>query len=243
MYQNIVLHIPHNSVFIPEQLENLNSKAIATIRSNSFYLVDNHALPLFLPTAAHPRIHSIVAPYTRMLVDMERMPDDPLESKGFGIVSQWAIDALGENFRQQALAWYQQYHHITATKLNALVSPLLIDCHSFSSHPTPLCPCPPDIDICIGWNEDDTAPAPPLLDRIVSYFIDCGYSVGINNPFSNSKTFPEAKAYHSLMIEINKRCYMDEQTLNCSSNFAHLHDRLQWLYSVIMNYNSAPSCR
>ena len=219
------------------------SRCTGSPKSLPFYLVDYHTLPLFLPTAANPSIHSIVAPYTRMLVDMERMPNDPLEAKGFGIVSQWAIDALGEDFRQQALAWYQQYHHITATKLNALVSPLLIDCHSFSSHPTPLCLCPPDIDICIGWNEDDTAPAPPLLDRIVSYFIDCGYSVGINNPFSNSKTFPEAKAYHSLMIEINKRCYMDEQTLNCSSNFAHLHDRLQRLYSVIMNYNSAPSCR
>lgn len=58
MYQNIVLHIPHNSVFIPEQLENLNPKAIAIIRVNSFYLVDYHTLPLFLPTAAHPSIQS-----------------------------------------------------------------------------------------------------------------------------------------------------------------------------------------
>ena len=242
MYQNIVLHIPHNSVIVPEQLENQNPKAIAVLRSKSFYLVDYHTLTLFVPQVSHPRIHSIVAPYTRMLVDMERMPDDPLEAKGFGIVSQWAIDALGEDFRQQALAWYQQYHHLAAAKLNALESPLLIDCHSFSSHPTPLCPCPPDIDICIGWNEDDTAPARALLDRIVAYFIDCGYSVGFNNPFSNSKTFPGAKAYHSLMIEINKRCYMDEQTRNCSPNFAPLHDQLQQVYSIIMNYNSAPAC-
>ena len=191
MYQNIVLHIPHNSVFIPEQLENQNPKAIVTIRANSFYLVDYHTLLLFMPTATCPFIHSIVAPYTRMLVDMERMPDDPLEANGFGIVSQCAIDALGEDFRQQALAWYRQYHHLAAAKLNALASPLLIDCHSFSSHPTPLCPCPPDIDICIGLNEDDTAPAPPLLDRIVAYFIDCGYSVGINSPFSTAKRSPK----------------------------------------------------
>ena len=90
----------------------------------AFYLVDYHTLPLFMPTATCPFIHSIVAPYTRMLVDMERMPNDPLEAKGFGIVSQWAIDALGEDFRQQALAWYQQYHHITATKLECLGQPV-----------------------------------------------------------------------------------------------------------------------
>ena len=31
----------------------------------------------------------------------------------------------------------------------------------------------------------------------------CGYRVGINSPFSNSKTFPvPVKRYHSLMIEV-----------------------------------------
>ena len=49
-----------------------------------------------------------------MLVDMERMPDDPLDANGFGIVSQWAIDAPGEDFRQQALVWYLQSHHFAA---------------------------------------------------------------------------------------------------------------------------------
>ena len=234
MYQNIVLHIPHSSSVVPEYLEKQNPAAIGSLRSKSFYLVDYHTHSLFLPTVAHPLIHSIMAPYFRMLVDMERIPDDPLKAKGFGIVSQWAVDGLGDVFHQQALSWYEEYHRLAMMKLNALKTPLLIDCHSFSAHSTPLCPEPPDVDICIGWNEDQTTPERLLLGFVVTYFMDCGYSVGINNPFSNSKTFPGATDYHSFMIEVNKRCYMNEETLKATSGANKLHAELQELYRLLL---------
>jgi N-formylglutamate amidohydrolase len=236
MYQNIVLHLPHCSAKVPEYLEKQNPSAIRTLRSKSFYLVDYHTHSLFLPDKPHPLISSIMAPYLRTLVDMERMPDDPLESKGFGIVSQWAIDGLGEEFRKQALHWHLEYHRSAMLKLNALKKPLLIDCHSFSSHPTPLCECPPNVDICIGWNEDKTTPDRLLLGVIVAYFMDLGYSIGLNNPFSNSKTFPGATDYCSFMIEINKRCYMDEETLKPTANFAPLHNQILHLYDILLDY-------
>lgn len=234
MYQNIVLHIPHSSTVVPENLEKQNRDAVRPLRENSFNLVDYFTDSLFLPDKSLPRIHSIVAPYMRTLVDMERMTDDPLEEKGFGIVSQWAIDGLGEEFRKQALCWYNEYHRLAMMKLNALKKPLLIDCHSFSAHPTPLCPEPPDVDICIGWNEDETTPDRLLLGLVVTYFMDCGYSVGINNPFANSKTFPGATDYHSFMIEINKRCYMNEETLEKTDGFTKLHGELQELYRLLL---------
>ena len=54
------------------------------------------------------------------------------------------------------------------------------------AHPTPLCECPPDIDIYIGWNEDETKPTQDVLDLVVEYFRNLGYSVGLNAPFSNA---------------------------------------------------------
>ncbi len=234
MYQNIVLHIPHSSAKVPEYFEKQNHEAVRMLRSNSFYLVDYYTHSLFMPDKSHPLIHSIVAPFLRTLVDMERMPNDPLEEKGFGVVSRWAIDGLGEDFRRQALRWHLEYHRLAMLKLNAQKNPLLIDCHSFSAHPTPLCPCPPDIDICIGFNEDETMPNSILLGLVVSYFTDCGYSVGLNNPFSNSKTFPGATDYHTLMIEINKRCYMNEETLERTAGFDKLHNELQSLYILLL---------
>ena len=234
MYQNIVLHIPHSSAVVPEYLEEQNPSAIEELRSKSFYLVDYHTHSLFLPSTPHPLISSMMAPYLRTLVDMERMPDDPLESKGFGIVSQWAIDGLGEDFRKQALLWHQEYHRMAMMRLNALKKPIMIDCHSFSSHPTPLCECPPDVDICIGWNEDKTTPDRILLGVIVAYFMDRGYSIGLNNPFSNSKTFPGATGYHSFMIEINKRCYMNEETLEKTEGFSGLRKDILELYNLLL---------
>ncbi len=37
--------------------------------------------------------------------------------------------------------------------------------------------------------------------------------VGIITPFSNSKTFDVPIKYYSVMIEVNKRRYMDEESL------------------------------
>ena len=235
MYQNIFLHIPHHSALIPKQLDD-DSQAVRELRYKSFYMIDYHTLPLFSPLHPNLLIHALCARDHRLLVDMERMPDDPLEAQGFGIVSQWVIDWLGEDWRTQALKQYNAYHDYATKCLNALKHPMLIDCHSFSSHPTPLCPCPPDVDICIGWNEDETTPDRLLLGLVSAYFIDCGYSVGLNHPFANSKTFPSATGYHSLMIEINKRCYMNEETLSKSANFVTLHNQLQRLYDIILDY-------
>jgi N-formylglutamate amidohydrolase len=108
---------------------------------------------------------------------------------------------------------------------------LLIDCHSFSSIPNLLNSNPPDIDICIGYNDDETCPDKVTIGNIVQYFKACGYKVGINEPFSNSKTFNVPVAYHSVMIEVNKRLYMNEQTLEKTDGFDKLRHDIQALYT------------
>ena len=111
---------------------------------------------------------------------------------------------------------------------------LLIDCHSFSAHPNLLNPTPPDIDICIGYNDDETRPYTKTIDNIVQYFKSLGYKVGINEPFSNSKTFPVPVKYHSVMIEVNKRLYMNERTLDKIDSFYKLKHDIQSLYNLLL---------
>lgn len=111
---------------------------------------------------------------------------------------------------------------------------LLIDCHSFSSQPNLLNSYPPDIDICIGYNEDETCPDKVVVGNIVQYFGSLGYKVGINEPFSNSKTFSVPVKYHSVMIEVNKRLYMDEQTLEKTEGFEKLRNDIQLLYRILI---------
>ena len=63
----------------------------------------------------------------------------------------------------------------------------------------------------------------------------CGYGVGINSPFSNSKTFPvPVKRYHSLMIEVNKRLYMNEVKGEKVEGFERLHREVVGLYEKLL---------
>ena len=85
---------------------------------------------------------------------------------------------------------------------NALVEDaLLLDCHSFPEEMG-------DVDICIGFNEDWSKPAKETIDMAVNHFLDHGFSVGVNEPYSNSETPKCNFRYHSLMLEINKRVYL-----------------------------------
>lgn len=111
---------------------------------------------------------------------------------------------------------------------------LLIDCHSFSSQPNLLNSNPPDVDICIGFNDDATCPNKVVIGNIVQHFSSLGYKVGINKPFSNSKTFDVPVKYHSVMIEVNKQLYMNEQTLEKTNGFEQLKANIQSLYDKFL---------
>ena len=111
---------------------------------------------------------------------------------------------------------------------------LIIDCHSFSSLPNLLCSNPPDIDICIGYNDDETCPTNVVIGNIVQHFKSRGYKVGINEPFSNSKTFSVPIRYNTVMIEVNKRLYMDESTLEKTDGFNRLKRDIQSLYETLL---------
>ena len=52
-----------------------------------------------------------------------------------------------------------------------------------------------------------------------------------------SLSFLGASGYHSLMIEVNKRCYMNEETLEKTPNFTNLHNQLQRLYEILLGWN------
>ena len=134
-----------------------------------------------------------------------------------------------------AFCLYADFHAEVAKKLTAMPDQrLLIDCHSFSALPNLLVSSPPDIDICIGYNEDESFPGEEVVGRIVKHFQTRGYKVGINAPFSNSKTFSVPVKYHSVMIEVNKRLYMDEQTRQKTEDFDRLKNDIRLLYDLLL---------
>jgi len=250
-YDQMVLHVPHASTFIPPLYRRLappigGSMPDLTqqIKEHSFYLVDYYTDELFVPSEEQKQIHSLIFDWNRILCDVERLPHDPLESRNCGIYSYRPIgDVYGGRKWLSSMKRYVEHQNdlaklVTSVSLKAwcnMQTVLLIDCHSFSMHSSQLCPNPPsDIDICLGYNEDHTKPENQFLNLVEKYFTTRGYRVARNKPFANSKTVPVPVEYHSLMIEVNKSLYMNEETLEKTEGFVKLQKDIQEMYTLIL---------
>lgn len=222
----IVLNIPHSSTAFPSRKEaEAWPKAIQSqIDRWTDWITD------VIFDSADPRIIPIVFPYSRFYCDVERLIDDPLESIGQGIFYErfeglyrhWTVDA-----RDVAMKWY--HWHIDRLG-EAIIAPdtLLIDCHSFPEDLS-------EVDICIGLNDNWSRPSRDVIKLVVSHFRQSGYRTEINTPYSNSITPPKAFWYMSLMIEVNKKIYLDEcNRLNPSKGLI-LRQTINDLYQLLFS--------
>lgn len=102
---------------------------------------------------------------------------------------------------------------------------LLLDCHSFPEELS-------DVDICIGFNEDWSKPSQTTIEMAVNHFMDCGYKVGVNTPYSNSETPDCPFKYHSMMLEINKRAYLQSNSIQLRGN--NLRDDISRMMGILL---------
>ena len=117
-----------------------------------------------------------------------------------------------------------------------------INCHSMpavaSSHATDF-PGLVHADFVIG-NRDDTTASAGLTRAICKLLQDLGYSVAYNHPYKGVELIRRyadpARHRHGIQIEINRRLYMNEQTLAITPAFQRLQADLQslvrWLLSI-----------
>ena len=238
-YNSLLLHVPHSSTSFPVE----SKVCFNDLDDEERLLIDYYTDNLFVPEQEANNICHMIFPYCRLYCDVERLINDPLEKDGLGIsYSRWVqcqdrhgIVLRSYSVKNEAFALYADYHSDISKKLVGLIgTTLLVDCHSFSALPNLLNSNPPDIDICIGYNDDETCPSKVVIGNIVQYFMSKGYKVGINEPFSNSKTFNVPVTYHSIMIEVNKRLYMDEHTLEKTEGFEKLTRIIQSLYALLL---------
>ena len=168
----------------------------------------------------------ICFPVSRLVCDPERFRDDSEEimaSIGMGAIYSSCSDGselkvISVEHKERLLSrYYDRYHSRfeaeVAEKLNTFGKCLIVDGHSFYEEPLPY-----EFDqnhnrpdICIGTDEYHT---PKPVEQVLSgYFRQRGYSVEINRPFAGSivpsKYYRSDSRVSSVMIEINRRLYMD----------------------------------
>lgn len=224
MYDKLVLNIPHASL---GGLTNTNWSDRRVLYNEVRKWTDWFTDYIF--DHQKPNTYAIISQFSRFVVDCERLVNDPLEKVGRGIlymnIGDGCARELRTNEKRRLLAYYLRHQELL--RRNLTENSLLIDCHSFPSNEA-------DIDICIGYNEDWSKPNDFTLNLVRDTFKNAGYSVVFNKPYSNSIS-PRATFYYpSLMIEVNKRCYMDEDTLRLTDDADRLRSTINNLYTMLL---------
>lgn len=249
MSSPVIIHIPHASASIPEREKKKLALSAAELKRELLRMTDWYTDELFDVGAAASRL---TFPVSRLVCDPERFADDagePMAAKGMGAVYTRTSDgrplrpALSPEERQRLLDTYYFPHHETLEQLigealEATGTALIVDAHSFPSSPLPcdLDQAPLRPDICIGTDEFHT---PDWLQQTAcAAFSNLGWRVDLNRPYPGSivpSTFyrKDARVY-SIMVEVNRSLYMNEDTGERSAAFDKVRRKMRSALDAII---------
>ena len=242
--KKLILHIPHSSSVIPDYEGYVVSKEV--LDQEILKLTDWHTEDLFECYDAD----RVVVPFSRIFCDVERFDkdgDEPMSQFGMGVLYQKTDNGLvsrvvDDTLRGKILNAYYRPHH---EALSALVddhlrrwkSCLIVDCHSF-----------PDTPINASLNKEANRPdfnigtdpyhTPGRLVEISrQYFEDQNHSLWIDKPYTGSmvpmKHYKQDSRVQSIMLEVNRKLYLKENSNDKSENYAHVKNLvIGWLEAI-----------
>ena len=216
----IILHIPHASTALPNEVEFLLGHEALAYEVDA--MTDHHTDRLFDLSGAR----RCVFPVSRLVADPERFIEDEMEQVGMGVIythtsSGQRLRHISTAQRQYLIDQYYHPHHLQLTMIarDVLIKHdrcLIIDCHSFSALPLHYETDKYRPDICIGTDAFHTPPS--LTANLVYTFEKLGYSVAINTPFAGAIVpldyYQRDQRVQSVMIEINRGLYSTPQKLS-----------------------------
>ena len=239
----MILHIPHSSTYI-ENYE-LNNRDRELLRMTDHFTDDLYDFE---------GATKIVLPISRLICDVERFEDDNLEGMSeFGMGICYTKDTEGEKLRDVSVEdregilnkYYHPHHQRLLNEVDGELkqkgSSLIIDCHSFpdksyyfNSDFNEKRP-----DICIGSDEYHTPRV--LINEVKKFFLSKGYLVYVNNPYAGTivplKHYKKDKRLSSVMIEINRKLYLDEDGYK-TEHYDELKSELNELLNILSHYNN-----
>jgi N-formylglutamate deformylase len=139
---------------------------------------------------------------------------------------------------------WRPYHAAMAAAIDAAHArhgySIHLNCHSMpavaSSHATDF-PGEAHADFVIGNRDESTASAPLSL-QICLHLAGLGYSVSYNHPYKGVELVRRhsdpARQRHSIQVEINRKLYMNEQTLEITEGFVSLQTSLRSLVALLL---------
>ena len=170
---------------------------------------------------------------------------------GKGLIWRTTDDGLPIYNRQLSVAevqarianCWQPYHAAVSGAIDAAHVQhgysIHVNCHSMpaiaSGNATDF-PGEAHADFVVG-DRDGTTANPALSELMCSFFKSLGYSVACNHPYKGVELVRRysnpVMQRHSIQLEINRKLYMNEETLEMTSGFAPLKVHLQSLIALL----------
>ena len=249
---NICVHVPHSSHVIPDMCRKEYLVSDGRLQDELLHMTDWYTDELFWADS----FPSVVFPYSRLVCDVERFPDpvdENMMAKGMGMYYTHGYDCsrirqspFGSEAGLQSYMWvlkvYQAHHkklrEMVENGLDSSGKVLIVDAHSFPSVRLPYegVPDKKRPDICIGTDEVFTPPE--LVETVQQYFRQNGLTVSVDFPFSGTLV-PQPKnkkkdiRVQGIMIEVNRRLYMNETTGEKKVGFSSVRSLIKDMYGML----------
>lgn len=245
----MILHLPHSSRTIPQAVRGQFVLPDDELSAELPLITDAFTDELFALAGAT----TLRFPLSRLVVDVERYPDDgdePMSKVGMGMIYTRTTSGLNlrrtleARERASLLSIYETHHQLLSQEVKKDLAEhgkaLVVDCHSFPSHPLP---CDRDQsvlrpDFCIGTDPFHTPEA--LAESTALNLKKMGYSVRLNRPYEGTLVPVEFcrkdRRVASIMVEINRRLYMDEVTGIKTGEFDPLKEQTESILSLIREF-------
>ena len=162
-----------------------------------------------------------------------------------GVEPLYARRLTGDEVRARIDNYWRPYHDAIAAAYERIHgefgSVYHVNCHSMRAVGNEFDPDGETVrpDFVIS-NHDGKTCSPAFLDLIVEYLRTANFDVAINDPYKGAELTcryadPAAKR-HSLQIEINRRLYMDEMTIEKSLDFITFHNLMTGLVQAVCGF-------
>lgn len=246
----LLVHIPHSSTYIPPEIKNVLLLKDNDLQEELLRMTDRYTDEIFSCVAELGGI-SVSYNYSRLVLDPERFRDDKKEimaAKGMGVIytkdsNGRKLREINENERDLLLQnLYDPYHRVITEEVQELLNKfdgcLIIDAHSFPAVPLPY-EAPQELrrpQICLGTDAYHTPE--DLIKFIRNFFEEINLTTEINSPFKGcyvpAKFLHREKHVKSIMIEINRELYMDEDTGEKNDSFVEIKSNIRRLINQII---------
>jgi len=231
-YGFVVIHVPHASIEIPEDYRKSILLSENRLWRELRRMTDAFCDELYEAPEFQNRV---VAKYSRLVCDVERFREDEHETRAkYGQGLMYTRTVYGKKIRENDMQLrdtilrevYDPHHEkLTAaveTAVDRYGKCLIIDGHSFNST-TLVKPLGiltrPDFDI--GTDPYHTPEG--LREVLCNKTKELGYTVKVNTPFAGAitpmKFYQKDKRVFSVMIETNRRLYMNSKDMTKSRGF------------------------